>query len=93
VNVESDADSALKEIFVKPAAQAATQKIEGKEIDKQKNYRALPPALRQRAIVRNFDNASDIIIYVAIERGRKVTRSIVTGVRDFLCPLYPFCSS
>lgn len=89
VMIESDANPEIEK-FASQAAAAAFEKERPGRIGKEKDYRVLPTQVRRVIIIRNYDDLTDILIAAAAE-GRRITQAVVSNVRDFICPLYPFC--
>lgn len=94
VGVAIDKKEALPEIqkFANQAAHAAFEEQRRGDIDKKRDYRVLPLQVRRVIIVRNFDTLTDLLT-IAAQESKKITRDIVQRVRDFLCPIYPFCTA
>lgn len=89
VKIDRDADPEI-ERFANQAALAAFEKQRPGQIGKERDFRVLPIEVRRGIIIRNYDNLTDVLIVAAAE-GRRITRTVVSNVRDFICPLYPFC--
>jgi hypothetical protein len=92
--VAGDASGILGELISKSAI--VFEREETGPIDRTKNFRILPLPVRQVIAVRNLDTIADIAIVMADRDKEKVkekiiTRAILQGVTDFLCPMYPFC--
>jgi hypothetical protein len=89
VKIDNDAAPEIDK-FADLAAAAAFEKQRPGQIDKQRDYRVLPDQIRRPIIMRNYDELIDLLIFASKEGGR-ITRTVVANVRDFICPLYPFC--
>ncbi len=73
------------------------EKRQSGPIDKSKKFENLPISLRQAITFRNLHSIADASIYVAIENEKKIGKRVITAeiiqsVRDFFCPMYPFCT-
>jgi hypothetical protein len=96
VNVSDDGKKEIGDLIEKATFVVFSPKEEG-PIDKSKRYASLPLPIRQIIAMRNLDSMTDTAIYVAEEdhkkfqKGRTITGAIIQGVRDFFCPMYPFC--
>jgi hypothetical protein len=89
IKIDNDAAPEIDK-FAGQAAAAAFEKQRPGQIDKQRDYRVLPDQIRRTIIMRNYDDLIDLLIFASREGG-KITRTVVSNVRDFICPLYPFC--
>lgn len=91
IKIESDADPEIVK-FANQAALAAFEEQRSGQIGKEKDFRILPVEVRRVIVIRNYDNLTDVLIVAATE-GKRITRAIVSNLRDFICPLYPFCGA
>jgi hypothetical protein len=62
------------------------------EIRKGATYDALPIEIRRVVVLRNFNTFADVLIFVGLTEGKKLTKELVTRVQGFICPLYPICT-
>ena len=92
-----DGQKAIRNMVEKAVPQVF-QKEESGPIDKSKKYQSLPIPVRQAIAFRNLDTISDLAIVSAeredekYKKGKLITAAIIQGVRDFVCPMYPFCT-
>jgi hypothetical protein len=89
ITVENDARPPINELAGR-GANAAFQSPQG-ELRQHGNFQALPVEIRRVIVLRNFDTFTDIAIFAATQRDRRLSAEIIGFVRGFLCPWYPFC--
>jgi len=95
--VTEDGRKAVNELIAKSAPEVFAETDFG-PIDKSKKYRNLPIPIRQAIAIRNLDSISDAAIVVAEAENKKsqkgvlITASVIQSVRDFFCPMFPFCT-
>jgi hypothetical protein len=92
VFLDGDAMPSFQEI-VSAAAKAAFEDQRRGAINKSRDYLVLPLAIRRPIIVRNFDTLTDVLVIAAFNEGKKITRAIINSARDFVCPMFPFCTA
>jgi hypothetical protein len=94
--VADDGVKAINDLIEKAMPLVFSPYKEG-PMDKSKQYSSLPLPIRQVITIRNLDSMADTAISVAeeenkkLQKGKTITGAIIQGVRDFLCPMYPFC--
>ncbi len=90
VDVTDDAKPEIQQAIDK-SAEAAFRPPKG-EISKGGTFDALPIDVRRNVILRNFNTFVDVLIVVALNGGKKLTKEVANRVQGFICPLYPICS-
>lgn len=90
VSIEDDARPEIDKA-IERSAEAATRDKRG-ELGKGQNLDALPVEVRRVVVLRNLNTFVDVLLVVALNEGRKITRQIVNRVQGYLCPLYPICT-
>lgn len=97
-NVAPDAQKTINGIIKESMPKVFTEDKLG-SVDKTKQYQNLPIPVRQVITIRNLDTMSDIAIVLADRENKKsqkgviITASIIQSVRDFVCPMFPFCTA
>jgi len=90
VGIDADARPSIQEL-ASTGAKAAFEEQRPGTLNKEKDYRVLPIPVRRIIVLRNLDTVTDLLIFSALAESKKVTVKIVSAVRDFVCPMYPFC--
>jgi hypothetical protein len=90
LDVTEDAKPEIQKAIDK-SAEAAFRPQKG-EIAKGGTFDALPTDVRRIVILRNFNTFTDVLIVVALNASKKLTKDLVNRVQGFICPLYPICT-
>jgi len=97
--MSSDGQKAVDEMIDKSMTQVFEVKEESGQIDKTKQYRYVPIRIRQAITIRNLDTFSDLAVTEAewqnkkFQKGLLITAAVIQRIRDFICPMFPFCTA
>jgi hypothetical protein len=90
ISIADDARGELQQVIGR-SVEAAFRSQAG-EIRKGNTLDALPIEVRRVIVLRNFNTFVDVLIIVAWNEGKRLTKEVVNRVQGFLCPLYPICT-